>query len=381
MRWVLPFSTKTKTMKLNLGILLNLGDSFTIYKKSGRDIHWLNNYLKYYPQEFNQPLVFSYNNEPNPFPELIKLLPNRTGLPRFIYTFLIPFIYAQELKSCQVLRIKQIPGVWPGIIAKILWRTPLVCTYGYDYTYFAKKEGHRLILPLIKLTEFFGLKFSDKIIVTNSAMKQKISRLVPLNKIVLLPNGVNTQLFKPKARPLTKNLNLVSIGRLVYQKNFINLITAVAKLKSHKPIKLSILGRGPLKPKLIQKAHELQLDLTIIDALSYEKIPQFLNAADIFILASHHEGSPKALLEAMACGKACVVADKPYSRFIITNNQDGLLVDNSVSTLAQGIQSLIDQPEKVKSLGLQARQTILNRFNNQTIIKQEISLLKSVAND
>lgn len=377
MRWLLPPAAKTKTMKPNLGILLNLGDSFAIYKKSGRDIHWRNNYLKYYPQDFNLPLVFSYKNEPNPFPELIKLLPNRTGLPRFLYAFLIPFTYFKQLKSCQVIRVKQMLGIWPGIIAKILWGIPLVSTYGYNYTYFAKKEGHRLILPFIKLTEFFGLKFSDKIIVTNSAMEQKISRLVTLNKIVLLPNGVNTQLFKPKARPFTKNLHLVSIGRLVYQKNFINLITAVAKLKSDKPIKLSILGRGPLKPKLIEKARELKVNLTIIDSLSYEKIPQFLSKADIFIMSSHHEGSPKALLEAMSCELPCVVNDQDYSRFIISSGKDGLLVTD----FQAGLQQLINQPALAKKLALKARHTILNRFNNQTIIKQEISLLKSVIND
>ncbi|PJA02336.1 hypothetical protein COX73_01315, partial [bacterium (Candidatus Gribaldobacteria) CG_4_10_14_0_2_um_filter_36_18] len=119
-------------MKPTLGILLNLGDSFKTYRQSGRDIHWRNNYLKYYPHEFNQPLVFSYYHEPNPFPELIKLLPNRTSLPRFIYTFLIPFIYFKQLKSCQVLRVKQMPGVWPALIAKLFWRLPVISTYGYD---------------------------------------------------------------------------------------------------------------------------------------------------------------------------------------------------------------------------------------------------------
>jgi len=360
-------------MKPNLGILLNLGDSFTVYKKSGRDTHWLNNYLNYYPQSFNLPLVFSYKNEPNPFPELINLMPNRTSLPRFLYAFLIPFLYFNQLKSCQVLRVKQMPGVWPALIAKLFWRLPVVSTYGYDYCLFAKKEGHRLILPFIKLTEQLGLRFSDKVIVTNQEMYDKVSQVIPNKKLFLLPNGVDTALFKPQVKPTTKNLHLVSLGRLVYQKNFINLITAVAKLKSDKPIKLSLLGRGPLKPKLIKKARELKVDLTIIDSLPHEKIPQFLNSADIFIMASHHEGSPKALLEAMSCGLPCVVNDQDYSRFIINSGKDGLLTTD----FQAGIQQLINQPVLAKKLGLEARDTILKRFNNKQIIKQEIKLLQS----
>ena len=127
----------------------------------------------------------------------------------------------------------------------------------------------------------------------------------------------------------------------------------------------------------MHQAQELKLDLTIIDALSYEKIPHFLNSADIFIMASHHEGSPKALLEAMSCGLPCVVNDQDYSRFIISSGQDGLLTTD----FQAGLQRLINQPVLAKKLGLQARQTILNRFNNKQIIQQEIKLLKSVIND
>lgn len=363
-------------MKTNLGIFLNLGDSFKIYKKSGRDTHWLNNYLRHYPKIFNKPFVFSYANESNPFPDLIKLLPNNTNLPRFIYTFIIPFYYFKQLKSCQVIRVKQMPGVWSALIAKLFWHLPVISTYGYDYCLFAKKEGHRFSLPFIKLTEWAGLKFSDRVIVTNQEMYNKTSRAVSKNKLSLIPNGVDTVLFKPINREKHEAIEIVSIGRLVYQKNFINLITAVAKLKSHKLIKLSIVGRGSLKQQLMHQARELKLDLTIIDSLSYEKIPQFLNEADIFVMASHHEGSPKALLEAMSCGLPCVVNDQDYSRFIISSGKDGLLITD----FQAGLQQLINQPALAKKLGLEARQTILNRFNNEQVIKQEISLLKSVIN-
>ncbi|MCX6816710.1 MAG: glycosyltransferase family 4 protein [Candidatus Beckwithbacteria bacterium] len=365
-------------MKPQLGILLNLGDSFKTYRQSGRDIHWFNNYLKYYLPAFGRPFVFSYDDEPNPFPKYIQLFVNKTGLPRFIYTFLIPFIYFKQLKSCQVLRVKQILGIWPGIIAKILWPTILVSTYGYDYTYFAKKEDHHLIPPFIKLTEYFGLKFSDRVIVTNPEMYDKVSRIIPKNKLVLLPNGVDTALFKPQKKKPGKYLEIISVGRLVYQKNFEAVIKAVSQVKTQRPIRLTIVGNGRLEEKLKALAKDLSVNLRIIPSLPHDQVAKLLQSGDIFIMASLHEGSPKALLEAMACGLSCVVADKPYSQFIISNNKDGLLVENTILGLTQGIQSLIDQPEKAKNISLQARQTVLHRFNNQTIIKKEISLLRSL---
>lgn len=365
-------------MKPTLGIFLNLGDSFRRYQESGRDIHWFNNYLKYYPNYFNKPLVFSYAREGNPFPEFITLFSNYFNLPRFLYTFLIPVFYFNKIKSCQVLRVKQMLGIWPALIAKLLWRIPIVSTYGYDYTHFARREGHWLSLPFIKLTEYLGLKFSDKIIVTNKTTQKKVSRLIPEGKTILLPNGVNLKLFCPERKPQSSTINIVSVGRLVYQKNFKNLISAVAELKTDKPINLTILGRGGLKKKLKKQAQRLGVNLKQIKSLPHDQVPKLLQSADIFVMASHHEGSPKALLEAMACGLPCVVSDKPFANFIITDNQDGILSKNDNINLAKAIQIIIDKPQLMKKLGYQSRQTIVIRFNNQEIIQREIKLLKSV---
>lgn len=368
-------------MKPTLGILLNLGDSFSSYQKSGRHIHWFNNYLKHYPKYFRRPLVFSYAQEKNPFPKLINLLPNPTGLPRFFYTFLMPLLYCRQFKSCQVLRVKQILGIWPALIAKAFWKIPVVATYGYDYTHFARKEGRWLFLPFIKLTEYVGLKLSTRVIVTNSQMLQKVSQLIPKKKIVLLPNGVNIKIFKPKFKTSRSVINIVSVGRLVYQKNFTSLIVAVAGLKTSQPVRLTILGRGPLEKKLKQQASNLKVKLRHIKSLPHDQVPKLLQSADIFCLASHHEGSPKALLEAMACSLPCVVTDKDFSRFIITHQRDGLLVKNNPQSLTAAIQSFINSPSLRKDLGTQARQTILKRFNNQKIINQEINLLKSLIHE
>jgi glycosyltransferase involved in cell wall biosynthesis len=366
-------------MKPKLGIFLNLGDSFKTYRQSGRDRHWFNNYLKYYPKAFGLPLVFSYAQEANPFPGHLQLFPNRSGLPRFFYTFILPFVYRRVIKSCQIVRVKQMLGVWPAIIAKLFWHRPYLATYGYDYTYFAKKEGHWLSLPFIKLTEFIGIKLADKVIVTNPEMRKKVARLIKPQKIVLLPNGVDTELFRPGPRQPSDFIELVSVGRLVYQKNFLTLIKAVAQLKSEKPIRLTIVGRGPLKQKLIDLARQAQVKLRLISSLAYEQMPGLFQSADIFVMASHHEGSPKALLEAMACGLPCVVADKDYSRFIITSQKDGLLVSNTATELGRAVRFLIKKPKLSSQLGLRARQTVSQKFNNQTIVQQEIKLLETIA--
>lgn len=354
-------------MKPALGILLNLGDSFRHYRLSGRDSHWLNNYLRYYPKNFVPVYVFSYANEPNPYPRLITLLPNRYNLPRWLYTWLIPWFYRKELTQCRVLRVKQMPGVWPAILAKLFWRIPIVATYGYDYAHFAKKEGLWWKVPFIKLTEWCGWGFSDAVIVTTPNRKSKAN---------LIPNGVDVDLFKPAKRKAGGTVKILTVGRLVHQKNQLSLIRAVAKIKM--PVELILVGRGPLKPAILALAKSLKVKLKYIESVAHRNLAQIYQSADIFCLVSHHEGNPKALLEAMSCGLPCVVADKAYSRFMITNNQNGLLVKNTPESVAAAIGRLVKQPGLAGRLGQAARQVILKRFDNREVINREIKLLMSL---
>lgn len=354
-------------MKPALGILLNLGDSFRQYRKSGRDSHWLNNYLRFYPNFFSPVYVFSYANESNPYPKLITLLPNRFNLPRWLYVWLIPWFYRKELKQCRVLRVKQMLGVWPALMAKLIWRIPVVATYGYDYAHFAKKEGFWWLVPLIKITEWCGWRLSDAVIVTTPNVHKNAH---------LIPNGVDTNLFTPGNKSRGKLLKVLTVGRLVHQKNQLNLLRAVSKLAC--PVELTLVGRGPLKQKIFELAKALKVKFQYLESVSHQDLAGVYRGADIFCLPSHHEGSPKALLEAMSCGLACVVADKPYSRFIITANKDGLLTENTVTGLIQSINRLVDSAALRQRLGIAARQIILKRFDNHKVINKEIKLLTSL---
>ncbi|MBU1085708.1 glycosyltransferase, partial [Patescibacteria group bacterium] len=133
--------------------------------------------------------------------------------------------------------------------------------------------------------------------------------------------------------------------------------------------------------KLKSLASKLRVNLNHQLSLPHDQLPKLYQSADIFALPSHHEGSPKVLLEAMSCGLPCVVADKPHSRFIIKNNHNGLLVNNTPQGLLQGLNQLITQPKLAKKLGYRARQTITKSFNNKKIIQKELKLLLSVINE
>lgn len=95
------------------------------------------------------------------------------------------------------------------------------------------------------------------------------------------------------------------------------------------------------------------IELELAGVLPNEALPQRLTSADVFALPSLIEGHPKALLEAMSCGLACIGLDMPGVRDVIMHEQNGLLSTPNVEALAEGLRRVLDNPALAKQLGKQ----------------------------
>ena len=158
---------------MNLGVFLSSGSSFSKLASKGRD-ELLKSYLVKYCQSFNRVYVFSYHKEKRTdLPENCFLIDNQCNLPRAIYTFLLPFLAKKELKQCQVLRIMQLTGAVPAIIAGKIYKIPTVSTYGYDYLKFAKMEKKFISFWLLKILKPLILKNLSVIITTTHFLQKK----------------------------------------------------------------------------------------------------------------------------------------------------------------------------------------------------------------
>ena len=136
------------------------------------------------------------------------------------------------------------------------------------------------------------------------------------------------------------NINLVAVGRLVYQKGFDILIDAFKRVNDKIPnVRLTILGDGKLLEDLNKKIDKYNLsDSVTIESFKENPYP-YINYADTFILSSIWEGFPNVLLEALACDTKVVATDcKSGPREILGDNTWGLLVkENDSEELAKGI--------------------------------------------
>lgn len=141
--------------------------------------------------------------------------------------------------------------------------------------------------------------------------------------------------------PSKEDLNFVNMGRLSPEKAQDNLIRAFGQFHENYPnSKLFILGAGPLKDDLLDLIAQLDLHDSVHLLGQLENPFIFLKKCDCFVLSSHYEGQPMVLLEAMTLGMKIMATDIVANRTVLEDGKYGLLVENSISGLEQGLTTI-----------------------------------------
>lgn len=177
------------------------------------------------------------------------------------------------------------------------------------------------------------------------------SELIIPNPIYIEEDIIGLQLCRKK--------EIVSAGRLFGAKNHKMLINSFAKIAQDYPeYNLTIYGEGELRGELEALVQSLHLEGRIFLPGSTKELHLKMKEAEIFVLSSDFEGMPNVLMEAMACGMACISTDCPCGgpRYLIDNGVNGILIPVGGSDeLEETLRSLIDDPDKRKHMGNKAK--------------------------
>ena len=135
---------------------------------------------------------------------------------------------------------------------------------------------------------------------------------------------------------------MISVGRLSQEKGHIDLIDAMARVqasfKDGRPLRLVIVGDGPERLAIDGRIKELGLGDVVISAGFQSEVAPFYQIAHVAVLPSHSEGSPYALLEAMAAGVPVVATTVGGVPEIATHDKTALLVSrNNPTELAASV--------------------------------------------
>lgn len=177
-------------------------------------------------------------------------------------------------------------------------------------------------------------------------------------EVAVLPNAVNPAFLREQYTGVREN-TIVGAGRLTEQKRFDLLIRAFAAISAEFPeYYLTIYGKGPKLSELQNLAESLGIKERVVFPGYIADMPQRMEKASMFVLASDYEGMPNVLIEAMALGLPCVATDcgGGGARYLVKDGVNGLLIPiRDEAAMADAMRSILNDPEKAAQLGAQAR--------------------------
>jgi glycosyltransferase involved in cell wall biosynthesis len=379
---------------MKLAVFPPPGGGLGTLRASGQLLRLARYYLPAYAEAFDEVRYFSYLDEGLPaeiadtLGERVRLVPNRPRQPHRLYTFTLADRQARWLAPCAVSRVLQAPGVLPAWRARQRWGIPLAVTYGYHYAAFARGERRWLAWLYTTWLTRLALRVADAVIVTTAELADYAARRVTRARVHLIPNGVDVARFAPgeqgpdsaggAGRPAGGPV--LFVGRLTHQKNLRALLEAAAEVQRELALRLEFAGDGPLRADLADAAGRLGLAVHFHGTLPQEELPALYRRARVFVLPSHWEGHPKALLEAMACGLPVIVSDVPGSREVVRDGLDGLVFPpGDVGALARRLRAVLTDPALAQRLGRAARRSAEERYNLSARLRQEITVLRDLA--
>ena len=243
----------------------------------------------------------------------------------------------------------------------------------------------------------FLYRRSDRIVVVTAAFEDYLVNhwAVPRQKISVVENGVETDLFTPQpAADLRKELGgedkvMVSyIGTMGMAHGLETVIEAAARLReSHPEIMFLMLGEGADKDRIMAMAHERGLNnLRFVDQQRREKIPAYIGASDVCLVLLKKTDLfktvlPSKMLEFMSCARPVILGVDGQARTILEEARGGIPIDPENSEdLANAICYLAANRDRGRALGENGRDYIVRKFSRRQTADKYISILERMLN-
>ncbi len=244
-------------------------------------------------------------------------------------------------------------------------------------------QDQSLLYAFLSRIAKFLYRKSDHIVVVTPAFKDHLISYwdVPAEKISVIYNGVETQLFHPSTdtSELRRELNaegkfVVSyIGTMGWAHGLNTLIEAALIMQSSQPNVLFLLvGEGADKERVIELSKSKGLhNLLFVGQQPREKIPDYINASDVCLVLLKKTDVfktviPTKMLEFMACGRPIILGVDGQARTIVEEAAAGMFVEpENTKGLVEAVRALSADPEGRKAMGKSGREYIVRKFSRK----------------
>ena len=268
-----------------------------------------------------------------------------------------------------------------GVSAAIANYVPLFLEYNGSEVWSGRHWDNTAQLDLLERYELLNLGFATRIFVVSEVERNNLlERGVPPENVVVNPNGVDTEKFKPGVGGAAerKSLGIAEgeilagfLGTFGQWHGTLTLADAVALIPKSLRVKFLLIGDGKLRETVEKRlAATDDLDRVIFTgSVAHERVPALLDACDILVSphvpledGTEFFGSPTKLFEYMAMGKGIVASRLGQIGEVLEDGVSALLVEpGNGEQLSAAIQKLAKDEAMLSRLGVASRQAALDR--------------------
>ena len=202
-------------------------------------------------------------------------------------------------------------------------------------------------------------------------------------KVFVISNGINIRPYFMRKEEVNKTINIISLGRLVGQKEYGTALNCIARLDEmldkRNKFKYTIVGQGPEKEVIEAKISLLGLGNKVKIVTNASDIYGMLDASDIYLCSSSFEGVSNAIMEAMNCGLPLVATDAGDNSRLVLNEKNGYIVPiYDYEELASALKKLVQSHEHRMHMGRESHDHLVEYFSYETFQQNYLKLIKNI---
>lgn len=346
----------------------------------GHDIHIVTYHLKDENIPLNECLIIHRTpdihiyKKKSPGPSINKI---------FIDILLtLKLFYIVRKYKIELIHAHHIEGLFSALIVVKILKIPIIydahTSVSEELVDYGWVKEDSILQKLINNIEMKLANFSQRIIVVSNELKEKFVKFgISSNKISVIPTGVNFEFFKnADGTNLRNKLGLKTEKIIMYTGNFapyqgLEYLLRAMKIVGNmrKNVKLIIIGDSSDEEfKSLSKELGIYHLTLFVGEVPFTEIPHFLDMADVVVLPRPKcWGFPQKLSNYMAAGKPIVVFEGSAKGVFHLKN--GYMAKNGdVTSLARGIELLLDDKELAKIMSEEARKTAEKKLNWKNLI-------------
>ena len=252
----------------------------------------------------------------------------------------------------------------------------------------ASERATILLYPLLRLAEEVYFAKNRYYITVSNWMKEQLLRQYPRirnRRIYVVYNALDTEFWSPSKEEtgkLEKENIVLYVGRLLALKGINVLIRAIPKvLKENRNVKFVFIGPGnrEVYMNMLRETGVPRPNYAFLGYRNREELLRYYRISNIFVIPSYSENMPMTLLEAMSCALPVISTRVGGIPEVVSDYVDGILVTpGSVDELASSLILLLQDENLRRSLGLNARKKIMEKFSWNKAIHRILGIYREI---